>query len=903
MASDVSPLLAATWQARLLDQNRSATRAMLRIVLLLYPLFGVLDYFVAPHEWLWLLWGSRAAVTATTVAMFAIVRSTFFDRHPHWVTSAFMLVCSVGIAIMIVIMGGLASTYYAGLSLAMVATGLLFVWPERVTIFTHVCIVSMYLLPNVLLGRIGEPFEAFANVLFLLSTALIVVVGQIFNYRSEHQQYLTARDLEQTRTDLVSAHSELENAHEHLKKLDEFKSQLFANITHELRTPLAMILAPIEMMIEGDLGQMSETAQKTLRSMLKSGTKLLKLINDLLDLSKLEESRLRLYVEEHDLKPWLAGLVAQVAPLAQRKDIDLRFAPSCEEAKVVCDLERIERVVINLLSNAVKFTPPGGEVEVTLEADAEVVRLHVRDTGEGFEPTQAARLFERFYQVDMGGTRKFGGTGIGLALASELVELHGGRIWAEGQRGEGATFHVEFKRGSAHLGSDVVGATEAPGDLATVLTATAAMPRSAGYRLLDIAEATERRMLERDADEQDRSHTVLIVEDTPDVTRIIHLALRRYFKVMAAPDGEKGLELALRHRPDLIITDLMMPGIDGLELVRRLRADPSTAHTPIVMLTARGALEDRLSGLDTGVNAYMQKPFSARELLTTARSLLGFQESQAERLLEGRMDSLETIAGGLAHEINNPLNYIQQGLGVVQGEVVKMSDALAKLQAGEKLSSREEAALAKSSGRVERMFGSARAGIERIEKAVALMRRYSREGYARVAQPIDVGEALRDVAELVGTAVGARSRVQVEVLGTPTIEAVPEELNQVMTNLIQNALEAVAEREDGAVSVRAHADGELVVIVVQDNGPGMDAATRDRIFSPFFSTKGPGRGMGMGLTITWRVVRALGGKITVESEPGRGTSFMVRLPQHASANIAFGDSQPDVRGDVDGHAA
>lgn len=885
--ASAASLLAATWQERLLQQNRNATQAMLRIVLLLYPLFGVLDYFVAPPEWLWLLWGSRITVTAATIAMFPLLRTRLFDRYPHWVTSAFMLICSVGISIMIVIMGGLASTYYAGLSLAMVATGLLFVWPERVVVCTHVTIVLLYLVPNLLLGQIGKPFDAFANALFLLSTALIVVVGQIFVYRSEHQQYLTARDLEATRLDLERTHAKVEQAHADLKKLDEFKSQLFANITHELRTPLAMILAPIEMMLQGDLGPMSETAEKTLHSMLKSGTKLLKLINDLLDLSKLEESRLQLYVTEQDLIPWLRGLAAQVAPMAQRKNIDLQFAASCETAVVTCDLERIERVIINLLSNAVKFTPVGGRIEIHVSGDDNAVHVQVRDTGEGFAPDVAERLFERFYQVDMGGTRRYGGTGIGLALARELVELHQGKIWAEGEVGKGATFTVELPKGRGHFQQDVLGTdAEAEGDLSTVLTATAAMPRSDGYRLLDIAEATERRIVERDLDEHERSHTVLIVEDTPDVIKIIHLALRRDFKVMAAPDGLRGLELAQKHRPDLIITDLMMPGIDGLELVRRLRADPNVAHIPIVMLTARGAIEDRVAGLQGGVNAYMQKPFSARELLSTVRAQLGFQASQAERLMTSRMDSLETIAGGIAHEINNPLNYIQQGLGVLQTEVERLHGVVNATREGKTLDAREIAALERSASRIERMFTSARAGVERIGKAVDLMRRYSREGYARVAQPVEIRSAITDVVEVVAVAVGAARPVEVAVEGNPVVHAVPEELHQVLTNLIQNALEAVSDRDDGLVSLRAGSSGSDVWLEVRDNGPGMDAATRERAFTPFFSTKGPGRGMGMGLTITWRVVQALGGKISIESEPGAGTCFRVVLPSAGSETQA-----------------
>lgn len=899
-ATATSPQLTGGWQRRLVERNRRGARIALWIVLLGFPAFGVVDYVTAPPEFLNLLWGSRLAVVCITLWLFRQLDTQFFVRHVHGITASYMFTVAAAITVMIPVMGGLASHYYAGITIVIVGSGLMYLWPARVVWATYAAMVAMYILPSLALGLIGDMEMAISNVIFCSFTAAVVAWGQNLNYAAAREQFMTQTALEQARSDL-------EQAHGSLQEREAFKSQFFANITHELKTPLAMILSPIELMEQGDMGAITSVQGKTLRSMLNSGTKLLKLINDLLDMSKLEESALRLHVQQHDLLPWLRGLVAEIEPLAVRKHITLLLHSDLTELSVWVDMERIERVVINLLSNATKFTPSGGSIDVTLSATDSLFTITVVDSGCGFEPEHAAALFERFYQVDMGGTRKYGGTGIGLALAHELVILHGGRIWATGATDAGARFHVELPLGNAHFQADQLREASSldshARDEDTILGATVSMPRSDGYRLLDIAEATERRVLERDTDEHDRSHTVLIVEDTPDITRIIHLALRRYFKVMAAPDGLKGLELALRHRPDLIITDLMMPGIDGLELVRRLRADQSTAHTPIIMLTARGALEDRLDGLDSGVNAYMQKPFSARELLTTARSLLGFQESQAERLLEGRMDSLETIAGGLAHEINNPLNYIQQGLGVVQGEVAKMAEALGKLQAGQALTSREEAALSKSGDRVARMFGSARAGVERIEKAVSLMRRYSREGFARVAQPIDIAAALTDVAALVGAAVGARNAVQLEVVGQPTLTAVPEEFNQVMTNLIQNALEAIADRPDGMVKVRAHDDGDAMVLVVEDNGPGMDAATRDRIFSPFFSTKGPGRGMGMGLTITWRVVRALGGKITVESDLGRGTSFMVRLPRSPTSASLLADDHDEDAATREGHAA
>jgi signal transduction histidine kinase len=360
-----------------------------------------------------------------------------------------------------------------------------------------------------------------------------------------------------------------------------------------------------------------------------------------------------------------------VQPLALRKRIELKLvaAGACQ---VNCDLERMERVFVNLLSNALKFTPEGGHVTVSVHDLGDTVWIVVKDDGPGFPPEMAERLFERFFQVDMGETRRYGGTGIGLALAREIVELHGGRIRAESDRG--ARFTVELVKDKEHFRAEVLDRRSHRRDVLSgaragdrgLMDFAAQMRAREEFRLLDIHEATERRALARDPEEDSRRHTCLVVEDTPDVIRLVGMALQQDFKMLSAPDGAQGLEMARKELPSLIVTDLMMPGMDGLELTRRLRDDPTTRHIPIVMLTARGELEDRVAGMDTGVNTYLAKPFSPRELLSSARSLVKTQAAQADILLTQRMDSLESIAGGLAHEINNPLNYVKNALARVR---------------------------------------------------------------------------------------------------------------------------------------------------------------------------------------------------------------------------------------------
>jgi signal transduction histidine kinase len=852
------------WAAWLLERNRRGTQVVLWIVLGLYPAFGVLDYLLAPAESLPMLWTTRAVVTVLTCGMFAVLRTRAFERGYDAISSNYMAVLALGITLMTVTMGGLASHYYAGLSLVVVGTGLLFVWPARVVLTTHTTIIVSFVLVNLLASRDQDVPVSISNLAFLTATAIITGTGQMVHYRVQHKQVLDQIALEETKASLERAHNEL-------KALDSFKSQLFANITHEFKTPLAMVLAPLELILQGEMGELSAAHRSTFESMFRSGLKLLKMIGDLLDLSKLEESKLRLKIGEHDLGEYLRGLVAQVDPLAQRKDITLTLRVEAQSPLAWCDLDRMERVFLNLLSNATKFTQPGGHVQVVVRAVGAMLEVVVQDDGPGFPPDKADRIFERFYQVDMGGTRRYGGTGIGLALAKEIVELHGGRIWAESSAG--AKFTVELPRDREHFRPDVLDrrglARDVPeGNRDTdrgLMDVAVQMSARDEYRLLDIAEATERRVSQRDSDEDQKPHVALVVDDTPDIIRLVHNSLRTHFKVISADDGLKGLEMASRERPSLIIADLMMPGIDGLEMTRRLRASDTTRHIPILMLTAKGDLEDRVAGLETGVSAYLAKPFSPRELLTTARALVQAQETTADIVLTQRMDSLEIVAGGLAHEINNPLNYLKNALARVRMDMEALVAGRVEAQD-----------LPKVEKRMRELFDLAEGGIKRIAGTVELMSSYSKAGYSRQVRPYDVFGAIREVVSMVLPATGRPVQVDLELPGEGTAECVPEEFNQVLSNLVQNAIEACPDA-GGKVRVRGFHDGEDLVLSVKDNGPGVRSEDVQRIFTPFFTTKGPGRGMGMGLTIAWRVVQSLGG--TLEVRPGLGAEFVLRIPR------------------------
>jgi signal transduction histidine kinase len=288
------------------------------------------------------------------------------------------------------------------------------------------------------------------------------------------------------------------------------------------------------------------------------------------------------------------------------------------------------------------------------------------------------------------------------------------------------------------------------------------------------------------------------------------------------------------------------------------------------MLTARGDVDDRVKGLETGVSAYLTKPFSPKELVTCARRLVHAKEETADLVLTQRVESLELVAAGLAHEINNPLNYVKNALARVRLDAEQALSLAGGKGDGERLD--------RLAGRLREFLGVAESGLKRIGGTVDLMTRYGRGGFKREVAAVDAWEAVRTVVGIVQPATGSRCEVELDLRGDGTLECVPEEFQQVLTNLVQNAIEAAPE-EGGRVQVRGALEDDFLVLCVKDNGPGIKPELEARLFTPFFTTKDPGRGMGLGLTITRRVVLSLGGSLQASNSPEGGAEFKVRVPR------------------------
>lgn len=394
-----------------------------------------------------------------------------------------------------------------------------------------------------------------------------------------------------------------------LQEQDQMKSAFFANISHEFRTPLTLILGPLR---EMEAGQFKGNAAKYFGIMRRNAERLLQLINQLLDLSRLESGKLRLQPQPGDLTASLRVMAHAFESLAAQRQIHYGIELPAAPLPVYFDRDKIEIIVANLLSNAFKFTPEEGRVQLTVSPETAPkkpgseeqvwVELRVADTGIGIPADQQAHIFDRFYQVENTGSDIQPGSGIGLALTQEIVTLHGGTIAVESPvAGEttGTAFTVRLPLRAASLSPDMT-AEKTPAPLAFE-------PAVAGEKI-PTAEVPERELASR------QMPIVLVVEDNADVRAYIAEQLRGQCRVIEAADGQSGLQLARSEVPDLILSDLMMPTLDGMALTRLLKADEHTSHIPVILLTAKAGQPDRLQGLETGAEAYLTKPFDAAEL-------------------------------------------------------------------------------------------------------------------------------------------------------------------------------------------------------------------------------------------------------------------------------------------------
>jgi signal transduction histidine kinase/DNA-binding response OmpR family regulator/streptogramin lyase len=437
-----------------------------------------------------------------------------------------------------------------------------------------------------------------------------------------------------------------------LQEIDSMKSRFFANISHEFRTPLTLILGPLSKMLSQTK---SKEKKQDLKLMQRNARRLQRLINQLLDLSKIEVGKMTLQARPENIVTLLNRIVQSFESQAKLKEIDLKFQSELDEIIVYFDRDKIENIFYNLLSNALKFTAQGGAVSVNMDIPLNpypvghrpskedflippfeggpggmsgFIEITVSDTGIGIPPNRLDKIFDRFYQIDDSYTREQEGSGIGLALTKELVELHHGKIEVNSELSKGTTFTVYFPLGKEHLKQEEIAADQPP----------AGSEAAGGLHIEEPSEDSEsaRSDLRPSEGFAPSSHRkalplILIVEDNRDMRSYLQDCLASDYKVIEAVDGEDGLHRAIDKIPDLIISDVMMPKMDGFVLCERLESDERTSHIPVILLTARASAESKIKGLELGADDYLIKPFDRTELLVRVRNLIEQRQKLREK--------------------------------------------------------------------------------------------------------------------------------------------------------------------------------------------------------------------------------------------------------------------------------
>ncbi len=489
-------------------------------------------------------------------------------------------------------------------------------------------------------GDLGEeasfgfliPTPWYKSVWALALFTLIIISGiwWVFNFRLRllEKRNVELESIVNKRTNEVRRQKDiLEMQAKKLLELDRMKTNFFTNISHEFRTPLTLVMGQIENLLSS---AKEDSTKSKLVMALSNSKRLQSLINRLLELSRLESGEMKLKVTETELNSFLRKILSAFESLTERRNIRLEFNKANSGIHIYIDTEKLEEVFNNLISNAIKFTPEGGKISLTISSDTNgpgFVTAVIKDSGIGIKQEHLPHIFDRFYQVDSSQTREYEGTGIGLAIVKELIELHDGKISVSSEPGEGTEFTIRLPLGKEHfLDKHHVEFIEGRKNTFDVETKQDDFQTNINSEITTVPSDEESNIPEQEV--------VLVVEDNYDMRSYIRENLEQNFKIIDAKNGEEGVKKAFESIPDLIITDVMMPAMNGFELTGKLKSDNKTSHIPIIMLTAKADEESKLRGLDIGVDDYLIKPFSTKELHARVGNLIKLRRLLKERYKE-----------------------------------------------------------------------------------------------------------------------------------------------------------------------------------------------------------------------------------------------------------------------------
>ncbi len=479
----------------------------------------------------------------------------------------------------------------------------------------------------------------------ILVTFLIILVIRAYRGKQKANKVLEEQNIE-----IEKQNEKLQRISEQLEIATQQKLRFFTNISHEFRTPLTLMTGPLESLMQKD--DLSIEMQHQLEMIYRNALRLLRLINQIMDFRKLENDKMELHAGQYDVVKFLQRIKDNFDPLAEKKRISFRIECSAAFQELWFDPDKMDKVMFNLLSNAFKFTTEGGAITIGFEIrdkqvgpeKMQVAEITVADDGRGMSEEHIKKIFERFYQIEQQREGNyFPGTGLGLSLSKGLIELHSGTIEVSSRKGEGTIFFVFLPLGEAHLKEEEKVQVTDPDqfDLASFQLISEEL-----RYFTELADPEVSRQVVA-ATPGKSEYLILIVEDNPDLLQYMREILAINYEVLTAKDGKEAWEIVQRDLPDIVVSDVMMPFMDGLELTQRIKGDVRTCHIPVIMLTARTSIENKLEGLEAGADSYIPKPFNERHLLVRVRKLLEMRKALGDHFREYL--SFEAIENPVGH--------------------------------------------------------------------------------------------------------------------------------------------------------------------------------------------------------------------------------------------------------------
>ena len=858
------------FQERLKDEGRDLLVSRLRNVLILgcflYTSFYGLDIMAAPENHLIFL-GLRLFVLLNFLVGIALLSS----KHGPIIAAPLSIwelyVSTLAISVMTTEIGGFDSNYYIGIMFIIFVAALFLPWSVAATVASGLLTLASYFAVNVFFGP-PESVKIVKAVFpfYFLSGAVIFVV--VANYSKERTR---RRDLR--------LRIQIEKANEELKELDNAKMRFFSNVSHELRTPLTLILGPLEVILRGN---QNPDLRPLLEAMEANARRLLRHVNALLDFAKIDAGKIECNYEYDSLGKILQGLVIAARPHLLNRKISLVMEGLDSIPETILDVDKVETMAANLLSNAIKFTPDGGRITIKAGEEGEIVWFEVEDTGIGIPKDKLDMIFERFHQVDDALNKNREGTGLGLAMVKQLTRIHTGKVTVQSRLGEGTTFRIELPKRPDSKSLERRGIIGRRREDQMSYARTVALISPAGEQ--KSGSQTETLLADvlrsRFGNDQNTTHRirnlappdaqkVLVVDDNQDLRTFIADLLADDYRVEMAQDGVEGLELARRWAPDLIVSDIMMPRMDGYEFTRQIRQDPSLSQVPVILATAKSGGEAVAEGLEVGANDYLAKPFEIREL--KARVAAQLRTRRLERNLserESRLAAIGKMTSAIVHDLKNPLSAI---IGFAE-------------------ITRQDVLTGKGSEMVTQDLEPVISEANRLSRMIAEVLDFARGSSSDLnLVPTELAVYLETVCSPLKqklTAMGIELILHHESGVNLLVNIDNDRMLRVVENLIRNAQEAIwtgcQDPRDKHIWITTRCDERSVSVRIADDGPGISPEMIPNLFDAF--TTGKKRsGTGLGLATVRNLVLAHGGEITAEPKSAEGgAAFLLKFPRITS---------------------